>query len=99
MINLKREPGENEDVMMADDSLYPYGTRIDLEDEHLAALSIDPEVGQEVTIKAKAVVVGRNEHESEDHKHESVSFQITDIEVSGATQDAAETLYGVVEVQ
>lgn len=95
MINLKMSPEEVGEVKDTDAPSYPWGTRIELEDEQLRALGVDLAVGDSVTVNAIAEVVSHSEHESEDHQHKSISLQITDIEVHKAnTIDAADALYG-----
>ena len=97
MINLKSKVSEEEAVEM-ESPAYPWGTRISLEDEHLEALGLNLSVGDSVTIQAVAEVVEHSQHESEDHEHISMSFQITDIDMSkGESLDASDVLYAEIE--
>lgn len=98
MINLKLTKSEKEsecDIGM-DDNPYPYGTRINIDDEHLAALNLNAKIGDTVEIRAKAEVVSMSAHEDADadKPHKSMSFQLTDIEVKKPGKSPMAVLYG-----
>jgi hypothetical protein len=102
MINLKNKVSDDDhglptEVMEA--PAYPWGTQITLEDEHIEALGLDLSVGDSVTIQAVAKVVEQSQNESENHSHTSVSFQITEIDMSrGESLDASDVLYAEIEL-
>ena len=98
MVNLRRSPKERADGEMPvdfEEPEFPYGTRIELEDDNLRELGVDVAVGTSVLVRAKAEVVGRSKNETDDQEHISMSLQITDIEIIPETEsrDAAEVFY------
>jgi hypothetical protein len=75
----REESMKGEPTSIAADE-YPYSTRIDLEDDVLKKLGIKelPEVGSEMTLKAKVEVKRTSENsENGDKKRRSVCLQIT----------------------
>ena len=100
MINLKNKESDVAKSEMVDyePPAYPYGAQIHLEKEHLEQLGLsDLEVGDEVQIVAKAHVTDHSQHEHIDGDgHESMGFQITDIDIdAGAPEiDKIGLLYG-----
>lgn len=61
---------------------YPYGLRIDLEDEVMKKLGMDlPTVGKTMTLKAKVMVERAESRESNDGKRLSCCLQITRMKV------------------
>ena len=97
MKNSKSSNADSGKAVGMDDEEYPYGLRISVEDEHIAAAGlVGCKVGDEVMIMAKAKVVGRSEYENEDSDgSKSVSLQITDMAVDKESDDVtrAEKLY------
>lgn len=80
---------------------YPWGLNVCLDSDSLEKLGVKslPAVGTEVTIVAKAVVASTSENATEnDGTRQSVSLQITDMQLDGLQNDvfgrAAEMLYG-----
>lgn len=72
--------------------MYPYGTRIDLNEETLEKLDMDklPRVGTNMTITAKVKVTSVSENQREGgEKTRRVELQITDLEFGeGSAEDA-----------
>lgn len=101
MVNLRRSPKERADgeagIVEFEEPEFPYGTRIELEDDNLRETGVDVAVGTSVTIRAKAEVVSRmkREGDGDDEEHISMSLQITDIEIIPETEsrDAADVFY------
>lgn len=93
--------------VMADAPQYPYGLRLDLNNESLEKLGIDemPAIGSKKMIYAMAEVVSVSANESKDGPpHRSVGLQITDMSCksSGDAQakpkrDPSDALYGTPE--
>lgn len=75
---------------------YPYGLTLHLEDEVLEKLGMStlPDVGKKMTLVAKVEVTTVNQHQSQEGKDQSVSLQITDMELKEEGLDAATVLYG-----
>lgn len=94
MIDLKRKEKGGEEVALSENE-YPWGTRISLDDEHLSGISGDFSVGDEVMIIGLAKVVSHSENEDENNSHESMSFQITEIDIQEQSKDRVKSLYDV----
>ena len=62
---------------------YPYGTRIDLQDESLDALGIKelPEVGSTMMIECKVKVIGARQSANEKKTTRTLELQITDMDL------------------
>lgn len=95
--SLKVIPKKNNDSpeLVSSDEEYPYGTRIDLNDEHVALLGVDKcDVGDEVMVYAKAKITSKSQHERNkgtDTKH--VELQITDMQVIKDSGDVKDRMY------
>ena len=93
MINMKTSEKRSAtllaDSVEADTPEYPYGLRINLDDDSLKKLGITelPEVGTTMTLQAQVEVVSVSQHESDNGKHRDMSLQITDMELD-APRDA-----------
>ena len=75
---------------------YPYGLQLNLDDDAMEKLGIGDgmNVGDEVTITAKAKVTSKSGYQTMVGDAEnSVGLQITDMEVSGESSKASKTLY------
>jgi hypothetical protein len=107
MVNMQmsvEEAREDYGVAPADDGdlpKYPYGLTISLDDESLAKLGITslPAVGTAMTLTARVEVCSTSQYQDRKGESESsLSLQITDMEVSAASdsqpQSAASMLYG-----
>ena len=68
-------PGDQED--------FPYGLRIDLEDEEITKLDIPmPEVGSTMVLVANVKVTSVRESADEGGKNRSIGLQITEMELA-----------------
>ena len=103
MVNMKMSREEAKEYTLGsevdDGPRYPYGLRLDLNDDSLEKLGITalPKVGTEMTITAKVTVTSVSAYDSQGGEPEqNVCLQITDMEIgAGKTQgDAAKSLYG-----
>lgn len=100
MVNMKMSAEEakeqNSGPTEAEGPKYPYGLSLNLDNDTLAKLGIGTgvEVGDEVTITAKAKVTSKSGYETMVGGAEnSIGLQITDMDVSGETSKASKTLY------
>ncbi len=94
MKSMKMTPAEKEksspEVAMPKQDPYPYGLRLELNQEVIEKLGIDlPAVGEELEIRAIAKVTSCHASEGESGKYASCSVQITDMEVKGESDVAA----------
>ena len=103
--NLALTPDEAKETMIGYNSVdaseapkYPYGTCLDLNDESLQKLGITklPNVGEEVTIQAKAKVTRISAYVEQGGAEQCLGLQITDMDVSipSQSQSASDKLYG-----
>lgn len=71
---------------------YPYGTRIELQDESLNALGIKelPEVGSIMMIECKVTVVGARQSASENNTTRTLELQITDMDLGADDDEVSE---------
>lgn len=91
-----KEYGYNGSIAM-DAPQYPYGLRIDLDDQSLEKLGIDklPEVGSTMMIVARVEV--QSVSSNKDYKGEPeqrLGLQITDMELAADKPDKAKEIYG-----
>jgi hypothetical protein len=92
----KEAKEQNECPTVADSPQYPYGLSINLDNDALDKLGLGTgvEVGDEVSIIAKAKVTSKSGYETMVGGAEnSIGLQITDMEVSGEATKAGKTLY------
>lgn len=94
--NMKQEvltavPEEDDDAPK-----YPYGLRIRLEEEQLAALGMKllPGIDKEVVVSAKGYVCSVSSNESEYGSHRCVEIQLTELALEQPGKSNAEQLYG-----
>lgn len=75
---------------------YPYGLRITLEEEQLAALGMKllPGIDKEVAVSAKGYVCRVSSNESEYGSHRCVEIQLTELALEQPGKSSAEQLYG-----
>lgn len=91
MISMKTDKEEAEEAccLGQEQSPYPYGLELRLDDGSLMKLgySEPPKVGSVLTIKALVTVTESSQRETQDSDPEfSSCWQITDMEVSGASR-------------
>lgn len=96
LVSMKLDPKKIEErnkpssVITDDAPAYPYGLRVNLDEDSLDALGVStlPKVGSTMYLGAnvKVVSVSDNEHTSEGgetHRHRSVELQITEMGLDG----------------
>lgn len=99
MISLKKKvesDGEMGAIAKPSGSTYDYGTCINLSDEQVKALNLQGvKIGQKVRIVAFGIVESLRAEIGEDSEAGKVyaSIQLTDMEATPATTDAASALY------
>jgi hypothetical protein len=80
----KSESGSNEVAMSSPEMKYPYGLRLELNDETMKKLGLEklPEVGEVLELNAKVIVERVSQNETKDGgKRQDMSLQITDMEL------------------
>ncbi len=99
MISLKKQveaDGEADSIAMPSESPYGYGTCINLSDEQVKALGLQSvKIGQKVRIVAFGVVESLRAEidEADEAGNVYASIQLTDMEATPASVDAASKLY------
>lgn len=97
MVSMKIKQDE-EDEMEVKEPKYGYGTKIDLEEEHVAALGLTqlPEVGTVMKLQALVTVTKTQLEDDGEGKERYLCLQITDMELMPSTEkrDPASILYG-----
>ncbi len=80
----------------SDDTSYPYGLKIYLEEDQIKKLGINglPPVDSDITLSAKGCICGVSENEAGNGTRRSITIQLTDMAVSKPTKDTADELYG-----
>jgi uncharacterized transporter YbjL len=75
-----------------DSPAYPYGLRIELNDESMKKLGLKelPEVGEEMMLLAKVVVERVSQNDTKDGKRQDMSLQITEMELSEGEEEKKE---------
>lgn len=93
-ISKKEAKSKNEAMVIgsSEQERYPYGLRLDLNNDTLDKLGIDkmPSVGTVLTFEAKAKVVGSRQSATEGSENRSVELQITHIDMGSAKEEKAE---------
>lgn len=95
-ISKKEAKSKNEAMVIgsADQERYPYGLRLDLNNDTLDKLGINklPTVGTVIMFEAKAKVVGSRQSATEGSENRSVELQIThiDLEDGESTEEVKE---------
>lgn len=85
MVSMARTPekAKEEDCCCcpSDDSKYPYGLQLSMEEEQLTALGVTemPKVGTEMTMTVKCKVTSCSERETDEGTERCLSMQITEI--------------------
>lgn len=95
----KKEATAEVELKAMDAPQYPWGLRLELNDESMAKLGMKslPSVGQKMILVAEVDVTSVSEHESQGSgKRQHMSLQITDmaVELKVEKKDAAKNLYG-----
>lgn len=103
--DLTMTPAEAKETMLGynatdvkDAPKYPYGTRLDLNDDTLQKLGITkmPSIGDEVAITAVGKVISVNAYEEQGGAEQCLGIQLTSMETNfpAETSNAASKLYG-----
>lgn len=74
---------------------YPWGTRISLEEDQIAALGLKamPAVGAPVGVEAVAMVIGVNEEQRDGKTFRRLELQITDLALAAAGTNKYARMY------
>ena len=98
MADMRKSKKERDDTCcdISDDEEYPWGLRINLDDESMEKLGIDlKDVGDVCVFSATAVVTNVSQSAGDNGEHKDMSLQITDMEIKPIEEaDTAEQLYG-----
>lgn len=98
LVSMKKSPEEMREskdtaccAPESDQPAYPYGLRIDLNDETLAKLGVTelPAVGTTMKLMALVEVTSASQYESKDGKDRTICLQITDMAVDSGAAPAA----------
>lgn len=79
-------------VSSSDGERYPYGTRIELNNESLDKMGIKelPAAGTKMMIEAKVTVIASRQSVSNERTTRSVEFQITDMDLESDEDEVSE---------
>lgn len=96
LVEIKKEKSPGCDVSSDSESHYPYGTSLHFDDSDLVeSLGLDKHSpGDELIVRATAVVTRKSEEADEKGTEHRVSIQLTSIALAKAPNNAAEELYG-----
>lgn len=98
MINMARKEGDaDESYPTPEQSKYPYGLCIHLDDDTLQKLGITtpPAVGSSMLLQAQVMIIGANSEVMNDGEVEGrMTLQITDMELSAPAKSASNVLWG-----
>lgn len=101
LVSLKRSKQDKntDEVTSPEESLYPWGATLHLENETLDKLGMNdmPKLGDTMMLMARVQVesVSEHEHSGDDGPRRSVSLQLTDMDLQPEKQvDMARALYG-----
>jgi hypothetical protein len=102
LVSMKKEGGHGKDCHCCEvapsgcsEPDYPWGMRISLEEDQVAALGMKtmPAVGAPVGIEAVAMVIGVNEEQRDGKTLRRLELQITDLAVAAAGTNKFAKLY------
>lgn len=101
LVSMKRSEAAKSDAMECspchgDMPDYPYGTRLNLDEEQLSQLGITamPSAGEPMWIEARGVVTGMREEHIDGKLRRGLEIQITDLALDGGPGESmAKTLY------
>lgn len=97
MVKIEKEnSGDGPTVMSDREERYPWGTSLRFENKLVDQLDLSQcQVGEEVTITAKAFIDTKSVNESSDSEGDrSIGVQLTEISVMKPTKDRSSVLYG-----
>lgn len=95
-VKIKKESYESDGmVCCSDNSYYPYGTSLSLEDEMIEELGAGSlAVGDIVEVRGFAFVERKSERSDTDGSSKSIGLQLTTLKIQRETGDRVEQLYG-----
>ncbi|BAM66435.1 hypothetical protein [Xanthomonas citri phage CP2] len=102
LVSMKKEGGHGKDCCCCDaapsgcsEPDYPWGTRISLEEDQIAALGLKsmPAVGAPVGVEAVAMVIGVNEEQRDGKTFRRLELQITDLALAAAGTNKYARMY------
>lgn len=102
LVSLKREPSDKDDESkeacspcMGEQPDYPWGTRLNLDEDQLEALGMAqlPNAGADVGGQFAGTVIGMREETVDGKVRRSLEIQITDLGIAVAGPSMAERMY------
>jgi len=95
-MRIEKQRGEDyPEVGHDNEGHYPYGTRLEIEDDMVMGLGLDDaKAGDQVMLRGVAFIATINETETPGEEKKCMTLQLTDLEVSPVLPDRAEDLYG-----
>ena len=102
LVSMKKEGGHGKDCHCCEaapagcsEPDYPWGTRISLEEDQIAALGLKamPAVGAPVGVEAVAMVIGVNEEQRDGKTFRRLELQITDLALAAAGTSKYAAMY------
>lgn len=102
LVSMKKEGGHGKDCHCCDavpsgcsEPDYPWGTRLNLDEEQIAALGLKamPAVGAPVGVEAVATVISVSEEQRDGKTFRRLELQITDMAIAAAGTDKYAALY------
>lgn len=102
LVSMKKEGGHGKDCHCCEvapsgcsEPDYPWGTRINLEEDQIAALDLKamPAVGAPVGVEAVAMVIGVNEEQRDGQTFRRLELQITDLAIAAAGTNKFARMY------
>lgn len=102
LVSMKKEGGHGHDCCCdkavpsgCSEPDYPWGTRISLEEDQIAALGLKamPAVGAPVGLEAVAMVIGVNEEQRDGKTFRRLELQITDLGLAAAGTNKYAKMY------
>ena len=83
MARSKKDRKSNEAICSPDDSKFPYGLSIDLNEESLEKLDLDdmPDIGTKLIVAAVGEVTSVNQHKSKSDTTQNLTIQLQRLEV------------------
>lgn len=89
----QREKDMQVSIGSSDGERYPYGTRLDLDNDTLEKMGIKtlPPVGSTMMIEAKVTVIGSRQSATKERTNRSLELQITDMELEADEDEVGES--------
>lgn len=95
MMSKSEAKKQSEPAMAEDKPQYPYGLKLNLDDETLKRLGMDkmPEMGKGFLLCAKVTVMDMHESKSDGGNYRSLGLQITDMSLEAKKESLEKRLY------